>query len=262
MKPKTKMRLLFYPALYLLVAMYLYIVQNSLIYFPTDPVAHSFDTIAIENEGALLDVIVVHSESAEGKVMLYFGGNAEAVGGTANELAAEFTDHTVYALNYRGYGKSTGEPSETANYSDALKVFGAMQAAGSNITIIGRSLGCGVATFVASQREISALILVTPYDSIQSVAQSTYKIFPMSLLLHEKYRSIDHVPEISVPCLAVIAERDEFIAYKHSQKMVSAFPPSQMTPVIITKATHNDISSYPEYYQAMKSFMGYPKEGP
>jgi len=255
MTKKIKQRIMFYLALYISIAILLHFTQNKLIYFPAPPVAHNNKSIIIENEGFLIDVIALNSTTPTDKAIIYFGGNAESVAFSANDFKKEFKNHAVYLVNYRGYGKSTGHPSEKANYSDALKIYDEFENKHENIIVIGRSLGSGVATYLASKRDISKLVLVTPFDSIERVAQSKFIIFPMSILLDQKYLSINRVKDIKAKSLVLIAENDEIIPFKNSQKLVNKFPSGQIDTVIIKNSNHNTISDSDSYFESIRGFI-------
>ncbi|MFT7517598.1 MAG: hypothetical protein ACI84O_001393, partial [Myxococcota bacterium] len=142
---RTKKILLVIAAIYLAIAAILFSLQKSLLYFPTEAVDHPFDSMTIECDDAEINVIVLNAEKSLNKVILYFGGNGEAVAYSATDLANNFPNHVIYLMNYRGYGRSTGHPDEQDIYSDALKVFDSIPLASTRISLIGRSLGSGVA---------------------------------------------------------------------------------------------------------------------
>jgi len=255
MKNKIKRLIVFCIVLYLSTAVFLYFFQSKLIYFPTSAVDHNYKTITVKNEDCLIDVIVLNSEKTTDKAIIYFGGNAETVVYNARDFQREFKDSVVYLMNYRSYGRSTGWPSEQANYSDALKLFDRVQKKYAKITVMGRSLGSGVASYVASQRDIFNLVLITPYDSIKHVAQSKFWMFPMSILLNQQYLSIDRVKDIEEKCLILIAEHDKIIPYENSKNMVDEFPDSQVEFFIIKNENHNTISHSEHYFDLINKFI-------
>jgi pimeloyl-ACP methyl ester carboxylesterase len=124
-----------------------------------------------------------------------------------------------------------------------------------NISIIGRSLGTGVAVYLATARRVDKLVLVTPYDSLEHVAEFHYPIFLISLLLKDKFKSLERVPLVSAMTLVILAENDEVIPRKSSDALISAFPPGQARVVLIRGATHNTIGSYPQYSESMGAFL-------
>ena len=120
---------------------------------------------------------------------------------------------------------------------------------------MGRSLGSGAATYLASKRPVEKMVLVSPYDSIKSVAQNKFPIYPMFLLLKDKYDSIGRVKEIQSKTIVLMAENDEVIPKKHSLRLISEFPREQITVKTISNTGHNDISNKMEYYDHLKNFL-------
>ena len=120
---------------------------------------------------------------------------------------------------------------------------------------MGRSLGSGAATYLASKRPVEKMLLISPFDSIKSVAQNKFPIYPMFLLLKDKYDSIGRVKEIQAKTIILMAENDEVIPKKHSLRLISEFPPEQITVKTISNTGHNDISNKMEYYDHLSSFL-------
>ena len=237
---------------YLGLGSLLYINQRSILYYPTPKVEHPFKELTFKNESESIIVIVLNE--GKSKAILYFGGNGEAVAGNATDFEFLFPAHTVYLVNYRGYGGSTGVPKERGIYSDALYIFDKIKQNHDAVSVIGRSLGSGVATLVASARELDKLILVTPFDSVQNIAQDSFPIFPVSLLIKDKYDSLSRVKDIRVPTLILIAEFDEVIGRKYSMRLADAFNPEQLTLEVIRGAGHNTISFNERYGPLLKAF--------
>ena len=237
---------------YLGLGSMLYINQRSILYYPTPKVEHPFKELTFKNESESIIVIVLNQ--GKSKAILYFGGNGEAVAGNATDFEFLFPAHTVYLVNYRGYGGSTGVPKERGIYSDALYIFDKIKQNHDAVSVIGRSLGSGVATLVASARELDKLILVTPFDSVQNIAQDSFPIFPVSLLIKDKYDSLSRVKDIRVPTLILIAEFDEVIGRKYSMRLADAFNPEQLTLEVIRGAGHNTISFNERYGTLLKAF--------
>ena len=120
---------------------------------------------------------------------------------------------------------------------------------------MGRRLGSSAGTYLASKRPVDKMLLISPFDSIKSVAQNKFPIYPMFLLLKDKYDSIGRVKDISAKTIVLIAENDEVIPKKHSLRLISEFPPEQITVKTISDAGHNDISNKMEYYNHLKDFL-------
>jgi uncharacterized protein len=253
MKQKLSTAILFFTVAYFSIGLLLYISQRSFLYFPTPVVTHNFDNVVIHNEGESINVILVNKE--QNKALLYFGGNGETVAVNAPIFANIFPGYTVYLVNYRGYGGSTGSPGERGFYSDALSIFDKIKTKHSEISIMGRSLGTGVATYLAAKRDIGKLVLITPFDSIQNVAKQRFPIYPIKMLLKDKFDSLSRVKDIKAQTLVLIAENDEVIGLKHTENLVKTFPASQVTVKTILNAGHNTLSENDRYYQILKNFL-------
>ena len=166
----------------------LYVGQRSLLYQPT-PESQSTraNVLRLETAGATLKVW--HIARGSDHAILYFGGNAEDVAWNIEPFEALFPGTDVYLVNYRGYGGSTGSPSEAALLQDAEAVYDRVRASHAAVSVIGRSLGSGVAVHVASARDVRRMVLVTPYDSVMNVAKAQFAIFPVALLLEDTFDS-------------------------------------------------------------------------
>jgi esterase/lipase len=240
--------------IYVLIGLYLYLNQRNFLYFPTENIESSYKNIKFQNDNAKINVIVLN-EGCENAI-LYFGGNAESMSESSDYIAKQFPQFTVYLMDYRGYGDSTGEPSENGLYSDSLKLYDIVKKRHNRISIGGRSLGTAIATYVAAHREVIKLALITPFDSILNVAQEKYSIYPINLLLHDKYNSVSRVKDISAKTLIVIAQNDEVVSRERTQKLINAFPKDILEVETILNRGHNDISSDEKYYKLMQDFIG------
>jgi pimeloyl-ACP methyl ester carboxylesterase len=239
---------------YLLAALYLYINQRSMIYFPHKGPSDSHDTtFEIESDGHILKGWMVNP--GQQKAIIYFGGNSERIEGNIDAFQSIFPHYTLYLLNYRGFGESDGKPTEAGLYQDALAIYDHIKAGHAHISVIGRSLGSGVATWLAASRRVEKLILVTPFDSAQEVAQKAFPFFPMSLLLKDKHDSWGRAKQIDSRILMIIASDDAIISREHSDRLAEQFKPEQIKVVVIDDATHNTIATHPEFFDAMKNFM-------
>ncbi len=253
MNPSTKNRLLVYTLIYLLFGLFLFFRQRSMIYFPAPFEAHPYPEETFTNQGEKIRVIVLNPGKTD--AIMYFGGNAENVVFSARDFKKTFPACTVYLFNYRGYGGSSGQPSERNIFSDALAFYDTFASRHRSVSLLGRSLGSGVACYLASERSVSRLALVTPFDSITRMAQRQFPIYPIPLLLLDKFNSISRVSKIKADTLVIRGGNDRVIKARHTQHLVSAFPEEQISVFTIDNASHNDIQNFPEYYQKIKEFL-------
>jgi len=239
---------------YVGTGLFLYLNQRSFLYFPTPNISTPYTQMTLHNERETINIIVLNK--GHENAILYFGGNAESMAQSSAEIARQFPAFTVYLMDYRGYGGSTGEASEEGLYSDALKLYDTIKPRHNRISIGGRSLGSGIATYVAAHREVSKLALITPFDSIINVAQEMYPIFPISFLLHDTYDSLSRIKEIKAKTFIVIAQNDNVITRERTQQLIDAFNADQLQVMTIQNRGHMDISSDATYYKMMQDFIG------
>ena len=129
---------------YALICLFLYLKQDTLLYFPQPSANNSPEgTMRLVRPDADLQLSVrLHPGAA---AVVYFGGNGEDVSQSVATLAKAFPQHALYLLHYRGYGSSSGKPTEEANAGDALALFDMVAQQHREIVVVGRSLGSGVA---------------------------------------------------------------------------------------------------------------------
>ena len=238
---------------YICASLLLFIYQRNFLYFPSPNIDHSFERFSLSNEGETLKIIALNK--GNNKALIYFGGNAEAVVGNADEFSTYFTDTTTYLVNYRGYGGSTGKPTEAGLYVDALAVYDHIKSDHSEISVVGRSLGSGVATYLAANRNIENVVLITPFDSILNIAKANYALFPVSLLLKDTYDSASRAKTMQSKVLVIAAENDVVIPMRHTQKLIDAFNDKQVQVKVIKNTGHNDVSNSPEYFKVLRDFL-------
>ncbi|MDR3324039.1 MAG: lysophospholipase [Zoogloeaceae bacterium] len=226
--------------------------QRKLLYFP-QPKNLPTQTLTLATEAG--NVLVSMREREGEKALLYFGGNAEDVSLSLAPLAADFPDHALYLLHYRGYGGSAGTPSEAALHRDALALYELAHSRHGQIDLIGRSLGSGLAVRLASQKPVTRLALVTPYDSIENVARHHYPAWLVALLLRDPYDAWRDAPKVTAPTLILQAEHDTVVPNKNTQALYATFPQGVATLKTIPGRGHNDLSTHPQYRESLQRFF-------
>ena len=254
LKRKLHSALLIFVLVYLGFGALLNIYQYSFIYFPTEEIIDdTYHYTAIRSGNVTLKLWVINPDKKQ--AVIYFGGNASNVYNAIPQLDLLSKTKTIYLVNYRGYGGSTGMPSEKGLSFDALNVYDFVKANHASVSVIGRSLGTGIATYLAASRDLDKLVLVTPYDSIEAVAQERYPIYPISYLLKDKFDSLSKVDSISESTLILIAETDNIVPTRHAHKLAAAFKSSQLTTITLASTTHNTIASHPLYQTTIADFI-------
>ena len=232
----------------------LYFMQGRLLYpGAADSNPQKFDSMRIQSGTAVLKVWVLHPEA--GPALLYFGGNGEDLGADLPDFDTAFPGRAVYFMNYRSYGGSTGVPSEAALIADAQVTYDRIAKTHSSVALMGRSLGTGVAVALATTRPVEKVILVTPYDSIASIAADRYRWAPVRWLIKDHYDSVKRMPHVRAPVLVIIAEHDASIPLFHSDALLASIPAAQRHSVMIRGATHSDFGDYDRYLAIVRDFL-------
>ena len=148
--------------------------------------------------------------------------------------------------------------SERALFADALALYdwaaNRSDVAPTRIAAIGRSLGSGVAVYLAAERPLARLVLVTPYDSLRAVAQRHYPYLPVSFLLKHPFDSIGRAPRISTPMLVLAAQRDTIVPPEHARALFTQWR-GPKTWREFAGAGHNDLDADPAYWKAIATFF-------
>ena len=225
----------------------LFFAQRSLLYFPQGRGDGSGELLRL-----LGDVLVSTREMAGPEAVVYFGGNAEDVSLNLPDFRAAFPGHSLFLMHYRGYGGSAGEPSEEGLFADGVALLDRVVAAHPNVTLIGRSLGSGIAVRLAAVRPVSQLVLVTPYDSILGIAQQQFALFPVRWLLRDKYESWRYAPLVSAPVLLLAAEHDEVIPRASTELLRTRFQQGNLRYAVIPNTGHNTNSQNQAYWEFLR----------
>lgn len=240
--------------IYLGVCVLLYAGQRRLIYFPRAEVTQApAEAVWLPSAGERLKLWRLSGVGRS--AIIYFGGNAEDVAKNIPDYASWLPDYSVYFVNYRGYGGSSGSPSEPALFEDALNVYDALAEKYQSITVVGRSLGSGVAMYLATARDVARVVLVTPFDSVERVARRVMPVFPTGWLLWDRFDSVSRAPAVRAPVLVLVAEQDGVITRPHTDALVDAFPGQQVTVRIIDGADHNTVHMWPDYALSLQEFL-------
>jgi fermentation-respiration switch protein FrsA (DUF1100 family) len=208
-------------------------VQQRLLYFPdmrrTPPAEAELADVA-EREIEMADgtrVLTWWGAASPGRpTLLYFHGNGGSFV-TRSERIRKYMAHGygIVMMTYRGFGGSTGIPSEKANVSDALAVYDAVRTSGipaANIVLYGESLCTGVAIQVAAQREVAGVILDAPYTSIVDLATLHYPYLPARWLMTDRYETLSFAARVTAPVLIVHGEADDVIPVQMSRRVAEA----------------------------------------
>src|SRR5215470_2930290 len=197
----------------------LFIMQRAIQYFPesfrTAPAAAGLP----EAEEVVLDtadgerVIVWHVPPRGDKpVFLYLHGNGASLRWRLDRFRALTADGSgLVALSYRGYGGSSGHPTEAGLIEDAATAyaFTAARYPPERIVVWGESLGTGVAVAIAAEKPIGRLVLQAPFTSAADIAAQRYWFVPVRLLMKDQFRSDLSIGKVTAPVLVLHGDRDD-----------------------------------------------------
>lgn len=251
-------------------ALYLFIVQPRLLYYPDMPgreleatpaaIGLAYEDVALlTSDGVRLHGWFIPVEQPRATV-LFCHGNA---GNISHRLDSIRLLHSfglqLLFFDYRGYGKSEGRPSEKGTYRDVdaawrylLEVRGLPEA---GIIIFGRSLGAAVAADLASRTRPAAAILESAFTSVPDIAAGIYPWLPVRLLSRYQYDNLDKMARITRPLLLVHSRQDEIIPFAHGERLFErARSPKQFLEI---QGGHNDafLTSRKAYTHGLKSFL-------
>ncbi|HKZ96679.1 MAG TPA: alpha/beta fold hydrolase [Hyphomicrobiaceae bacterium] len=209
-------------AVYGLIVLGTVYLQRRLMYFPDTARVTPASVDLFDVEERVLEtpdgahVIAWWGRAEPGQsTLLYFHGNAGSLA-TRSERIRKYMAHGlgVFMMTYRGYGGSTGAPSEQANVADAKLAYDTLVRGGvdpADIILYGESLGSGIAVQVAAERRVGGLVLDAPFTSMVDLAVLHYPFIPARSLLRDRYETLSHIGSVAAPLLILHGEGDEII---------------------------------------------------
>jgi len=207
----------------------MYVFQRAMMYFP-DP------TRVAPAQAGLPQAEEVTLTSSDGEkliawfvpprgdkpLVLYFQGNAEGLPARVGRFTWLTADGTgLLALCYRGYGGSTGAPTEDGLIRDAEAAYDFARARypAKRIVLFGESLGTAVAVALGANHEIGALILDAPFTSAAEVGAAAYPFAPVRWFMKDKFRSDERIGRVSAPLLVLHGEEDRIVTIRFAEML-------------------------------------------
>lgn len=244
--------------IYFLAVILLYILQTKIIFHPGKlskdfrfKLSPDDDEVFLKtSDGTRINGIYFHGTRHQ--VILYFHGNAGDLSGW-RFVAEDFTSQgfPVMMIDYRGYGKSEGYFSEEGFYKDAEAAYGYLinikGYATQDVIVYGRSVGTGVAVNLASNHEVSGLVLESPYTSLGQLANEKLPFLFPSLYLDYKFNNIEKIGAVKCPVILIHGERDALIPASHSKRLLPKIN-AKSKLILIPQGSHNDLNTFPEYH--------------
>jgi pimeloyl-ACP methyl ester carboxylesterase len=243
----------------------LYVAQRSLQYFPerrrTSPsavdLAEAEETVLNTSDGER--VIVWHvPPRGEQPVFLYFHGNGGSLRWRDERFHALIADGSgLVALSYRGYGGSSGRPTETGLIEDAAAAyaFAIARYSAERIVLWGESLGSAIAIALAADKPVGRLVLEAPFTSAADVSARHYRFVPVRLFMKDQFRSDLRASKVTAPVLIVHGENDFVVPITLGRRLYGLIRAPKRF-VSIAGAGHNDLGD--RAVTAAKRFIAAP----
>ena len=208
--------------LYIFVIIFLFFYQRKLLYHPSEnnyldetSLNHNIEKKFIQSENKL--VSWYFEKNSDYKTILFFHGNAGKLDNRVyklNELSKLDLNYLIIA--YRGFSGNEGKPTEDGLYEDAKSAKIWLNNNGvkdKDIILYGESLGTAVAVDLASKNKFAGIILESPFTSMTRLAQKYYPIFPVKIILKDKFDSINKIQKINSPILVMHGEEDTIVPF-------------------------------------------------
>lgn len=252
--------------LYLIVGIGIYLLQEKLIFLPDElerDFEFRFEKPFTEHflemkDGAEINVLNFHAQNSKG-LILYFHGNAGSLERWGN-IVDPFVDmgYDVLIMDYRGYGKSSGQRSQQAMLSDAdeLYEFALSGSQEKKMIVFGRSLGCAFASHVGGENNPSKIILETPFYSLEDVAKKVVPIYPTNLLLRFNFKNHQSLQSANAPIYIFQGTEDEIVPFESAKKLHDSIKDLDADFIVIKGGEHNNLSGFEQYWVTMSEILG------
>jgi fermentation-respiration switch protein FrsA (DUF1100 family) len=259
---------------YLVLVGVVWLMQDRLIYLPqmgreivATPaergVAYDDFTISTD-DGEKLSVWWVPAPSPRGAVLLLHGNAGNISQRIDYALMFRRLGYSTLLVDYRGYGRSTGKPSEDGTYRDADAAWRWLTQTRSipekNIVIFGESLGGGVASWLAARHSPGALVLASTFTSAVDLGAEFYGFLPVRLISRFKYSTLERLKAVHSPVLVLHSPGDDIIPYAHGRKLYEAA--NEPKAFVELSGGHNSGFVYmrPEWVKALGEFLDKTRE--
>lgn len=215
--------------------------------------------VSFETDGATLRGWLFHRPGQP--LVVFYGGKGQDSSRLLGRLSGQLP-YSILVVNYRGYGQSTGTPSERAIVDDALQILDEtvlkLGLTYNEVVLLGDSLGSGVAVQVAAYRTVGKVVLMVPFDSVAAVADGLASPLPLSWLLTDTYRSDAYAPMVKSPVAIMAAGKDEQVPVMHARTLADVFRQREGAGQAVSyreydESQHRDLWEQPGFFDDLKA---------
>tara|TARA_B100001175_G_scaffold285086_1_gene265927 strand:+ start:1187 stop:1987 length:801 start_codon:yes stop_codon:yes gene_type:complete len=226
---KIYISIIVFLVLYLSICTLLFFFQRNLLYHPTennyygDSLTVSIKKIKIKTKKNLELLSWYHEKNINYKTILFLHGNAGTLENRIHKIN-HFKDIKINFLiiAWRGFSGNKGKPTEQGLYEDANSAIRWLKKKGlkeEDIIIYGESLGTGIATEIAQNKNFAGIILESPFTSMIEAGKNKYPIFPVGFLLKDKFESYKKIKNIYSPILIMHGQKDTIVPFYMGEEM-------------------------------------------
>jgi len=252
---------------YVGLAAYLYLFQESYVFFPSRAVHATpaavgldYDDVRVETD----DGVIIHGwflpAAGARFTVLFLHGNA---GNISHRLDSLRLFHrlglNILIMDYRGYGRSEGRPSEQGTYEDAEAAWRYLVRTRGippeQVLVFGRSLGGGVATWLALKHPVRGLIIESTPTSVPDMGTEVYPFLPVRLLARLHYNTLRRIRDVNVPVLVIHSSEDEIVPVRHGRRIFAAA--REPKAFLAIRGDHNGgfLMSGQDYVKGLRDFI-------
>ncbi|MDP6549746.1 MAG: alpha/beta hydrolase [Dehalococcoidia bacterium] len=247
--------------------------EQRFIFFPSSDIVSTPDQVGLAYEDVFFttrDGLRLHAWFVPGATditLLWFHGNGGNISHRIDELAVfhHRLGANLMIIDYRGYGRSEGRPSEQGTYRDAraalLYLEGRPGASPERIVYFGRSLGSAVAVELAVAHPPLALVLVSPFASIGDMARIAFPRLPIRWLVRNKYNTLARVAKVQRPLLILHGDQDETVPISQGEKLFEAANPPKRFQILSGMGHNDSLGGETELWEALEEFLAESQAG-
>ena len=246
---------------------YVYFAQPRLVFFPRPTIGQTPADRGLAYEDVRMNTLdgeTIHGwyipVKRAAKHVLFLHGNAGNISDRWNTIAVlNGMGHAVLIVDYRGYGYSSGRPSEAGTYLDALTAWDYLTTTRSvnpqDIVIYGRSLGGAVAVWLAAEHDPGGLIIESTFSRMVDMGAHHYPYLPARLLTRIRYDSLSRIANVHCPVFSAHSRDDETVPFELGRALADAAP--KLKRFVVLTGAHNEsfFNGGADYQQQLDTFI-------